>query len=64
MFKTWFIGRLTQLSTWVGLIIVLGSIFLSPLFNLVFGCVLFFNEDKWFSAKFVKARDWLERNWK
>ena len=64
MFRNFIISRLTQLTSWFGIAIIVGAFLAPPLFIAFFGVILILNDDAWFSSKFVHLRNWLERNWR
>jgi len=48
--KKYILNRLTQISTWVGFILILGVLFLSRGSLLVFACLLVALDDKWIQS--------------
>lgn len=64
MFRTFVINRLTQLSSWFGVAIIICAFLVPRDFIAIFGGLLILNDDAWFSSRFVHLRGWLERKWR
>lgn len=64
MFRTWALMKLTQISAWMGLIVVLGAMMLPRTFLVFIGIILLLNDDTWLQVKFSTLKSELAKRWK
>jgi hypothetical protein len=62
--RTFILTKLTQVSAWMGLLVVVGAFFFPRTFLVFVGLVLLLNDDTWLQSKFKFMRDELEKRWK
>lgn len=63
MFRTYIINQLTQLSTWLGAIIILFAIFTPPTWIVVLGIVVLITDDTRLRNFFMTMKKSLEESW-
>lgn len=64
MFRTWLLMKLTQLSAWMGLIVIFGAMILPRTFLVFIGLVLLLNDDTWLQSRFSTLKAELAKRWK
>lgn len=63
MFRTFIITQLTQLSTWLGALIILFALFTPPTWIVVLGISIMITDDTRLQAFFTTMRKSIEEAW-
>lgn len=61
MIRAWLLSKFTQLSAWVGLIIIIGTFIFPRQILVFFGVLLMLNDDQWWKVRFTKLHGWISR---
>lgn len=62
--RTWLLKKLTQVSAWVGLFVIVSALIFPRTVEIFLGLLLLLNDDAWLQSKFSFLRGEIEKRWK